>query len=253
MTEILNPLNISPVVWLLTLASAFLVGLSKSGIKGIGMVTIPVMVYLYGAQASVGILLPILIFGDIMALAQYHKSGRFKEILKLFPFAAIGIIGAVLLGNFINDNQFKDAIAGVLLLSLIIMLFNEIRRKKESLSDSLFFRSFFGIIGGFATMIGNAAGPIFNLYILSMRLSKNSFIGTGAWFFLVLNLFKVPFHVFSWHTITTETFHMDILMIPGIAVGAVTGRYIVKFISEKTYRYFIYAVIFLSSIMMFFK
>ena len=107
MTEILNPLNISITVWLLTLASAFLVGLSKSGIKGIGMVTIPVMVFLYGAQASVGILLPILVFGDIMALIQYHKSGRFKEILKLFPYAAVGIIGAVLIGNHINDNQFK--------------------------------------------------------------------------------------------------------------------------------------------------
>ena len=253
MTEILNPLNISITVWLLTLVSAFLVGLSKSGIKGIGMVTIPLMVYLYGAQASVGILLPILVFGDIMALIQYHKSGRFKEILRLFPFAAVGIIVAVLVGSYINDKQFRDAIAGVLLLSLVIMLFNEIRGKKESLSNSIFFRSFFGITGGFATMIGNAAGPIFNLYILSMRMPKNSFIGTGAWFFLALNLFKVPFHVFSWHTITTQTFQMDILMIPGIIVGAIAGKRIVKLIPEKAYRLFIYVVIFLSSVMMFFK
>ncbi len=253
MPEILNPLNISPVAWLLTFASAFLVGLSKSGLKGIGMVTIPVLVYIYGAQASVGILLPILIFGDIMALIQYHKSGRLKEILKLFPFAAIGIIGAVLTGNYINDNQFRDAIAGILLLSLLIMLINEIKGKKNNLSDSIFFRGFFGIGGGFATMIGNAAGPMFNLYILSMRLPKNSFIGTGAWFFLILNLFKVPFHIFSWHTITIETFHLDVLMIPAIFAGAIAGKYIVKFIPEKAYRYFIYTVIFLSSVMMFFK
>ncbi len=256
MTEFLyliNPLNVSPFVWLLTLGSAFLVGLSKSGIKGIGMISIPVMVWLYGAQASVGILLPILVFGDSMALIQYHKSGRIKEILKLFPFAAVGIIGAVLVGSYINDKQFKDAIAGILLLSLLIMLFNEIRGKKESLSNSVFFRSFFGITGGFATMIGNAAGPIFNLYILSMRLPKNSFIGTGAWFFLILNLFKVPFHIFSWHTITADTFHMDILMIPGILVGAIAGKRLVKLIPEKTYRFFIYVVIFISSIMMFFK
>jgi len=188
-----------------------------------------------------------------MALIQYHKSGRFKEILRLFPFAAVGIIVAVLVGSYINDKQFRDAIAGVLLLSLVIMLFNEIRGKKESLSNSIFFRSFFGITGGFATMIGNAAGPIFNLYILSMRMPKNSFIGTGAWFFLALNLFKVPFHVFSWHTITTQTFQMDILMIPGIIVGAIAGKRIVKLIPEKAYRLFIYVVIFLSSVMMFFK
>ncbi len=253
MPEILNPLNTSLAVWILTLASAFFVGLSKSGLKGIGMVTIPLMVFLYGAQASVGILLPILVFGDIMALVHFHRSSRLKEILKLFPFAAIGIIGAVIVGNHINDNQFRDAIAGILLISLLIMLFNEIKGKKKSLSENVFFRGFFGIAGGFATMIGNAAGPLFNLYILSMRLPKNSFIGTGAWFFLILNLFKVPFHIFSWHTITVETFHLDILMIPGIILGAFTGRYIVKFIPEKAYRYFIYTVIFLTSIMMIFK
>ncbi|NPA37156.1 MAG: sulfite exporter TauE/SafE family protein [Chlorobi bacterium] len=253
MNEILNPLNVSPSIWLLTLFSAFLVGMSKSGLKGIGMVTIPLMVYLYGARPSVGILLPILIFGDIMALIYYHKSGRFKEILRLFPFAALGIIAAVITGNHINDEQFRDTIAAILLISLVVMLWNELRGKRKSLSDNPLFRGFFGIAGGFATMIGNSAGPIFNLYILSMRLPKNSFIGTGAWFFLTLNLFKVPFHVFSWHTITAHTFHMDLLMIPGIVAGASAGRFVVKLIPEKAYRLFIYTIIFLSSIMLFFK
>ena len=253
MQEFLNPLNTTPAVWLLTLLSAFLVGLSKSGIKGIGMVTVPLMVYLYGARASVGVLLPILVFGDSIALMQYHRSGRFKEILRLLPYAAIGIIVAVVVGNHIDDKQFRDAIAGILLISLFIMLFNEIKGRKESLSDNLFFRVFFGITGGFATMIGNVAGPIFNLYILSMRLPKNAFIGTGAWFFFTLNILKVPFHVFSWHTITLSTFHLDVLMIPGIILGAFLGKYLVGFIPEKAYRYFIFIVIFLSSVMLFFK
>ncbi len=253
MTEILNPMNTNATVWLLTLLSAFLVGMSKSGIKGIGMVTIPLMVYLYGAKASVGVLLPMLVFGDTMALINFHKSGKIKEIIRLFPFAATGIIAAVIVGNHINDKQFRDAIAVILLVSLFIMFLNELRGKKESLSDKLLFRSFFGITGGFATMIGNAAGPIFNLYILSMRLPKNSFIGTGAWFFFFLNIFKVPFHIFAWHTITPKTFHLDVLMIPGIIAGAYTGKYIVKFIPEKAYRYFIFTIIFLSSLMLLFK
>jgi len=253
MTEFLNPLHTSPTVWLLTLLGAFLTGISKSGIKGIGMATIPLMVYLYGAKASVGILLPILIFGDIMALVNFHKSGKIKEILRLFPYAALGIIAAVIIGNYINDTQFKDAIAIVLLVSLFIMFMNEIKGKKESLANNRFFRAFFGITGGFATMIGNSAGPIFNLYILSMRLPKNSFIGTTAWFFFFLNIFKLPFHVFSWHTITPATFHLDLLMIPGVIAGAYSGKYIVRMIPDKAYRYFIFIVIFLSSLIMFIK
>jgi uncharacterized membrane protein YfcA len=253
MSDLLNPLNTSADIWLLTFLGAFLVGMSKSGIKGIGMVTIPLMVYLYGARASVGILLPVLIFGDIMALVNYHKSGKLKEILRLFPYAAAGIIAAVVTGNYINDKQFRDAIGVILLVSLFIMFLNEMRGKKESLSNNSFFRAFFGITGGFATMIGNSAGPIFNLYILSMRLPKNSFIGTTAWFFFFLNIFKVPFHIFSWHTITMSTFHLDLLMIPAVIAGAFAGKRIVKMIPEKAYRYFIFIVIFLSSLMLLVK
>jgi uncharacterized membrane protein YfcA len=248
----LNPLETTWTVWLLTLLSAFLVGLSKSGLKGIGMIAIPMLVYLYGAKASVGILLPILIFGDLMALYYYHRNVHFKLIIRLIPFAITGILVAVLTGHWINDSQFQVTIAFALLACIGILLYNEWRGKGEVVHNR-WLSGGLGMAGGFATMIGNAAGPIFNLYLLSMKLPKNSFIGTGAWFFLFLNLFKVPFHIGVWKTINWTTFHMDVLMIPGILAGTFLGQYIVRFIPEKGYRIFVYSVITLSAFLLFFK
>ncbi|HEY9045546.1 MAG TPA: TSUP family transporter, partial [Ohtaekwangia sp.] len=87
-------------------------------------------------------------------------------------------------------------------------------------------------------------------YFLSMRLPKNTFIGTTAWFFMVMNWFKVPFHVFAWHTISWNTFLLDLIAIPLIAVGAFLGVVIVRNIPERLYRWFIIGMTLIAAIMM---
>lgn len=253
MLELLNPLHTTWNTWLITLLCAFLIGLSKSGLKGVAMVAIPILAFLYGGKASVGIMLPFLIMGDVMALAFYFKSGKIKYILKLIPWAIIGILIAVYVGNHINDQQFKTTIAVAILLCLALLIYNEIRKSKVKLTDNKVFSSSLGLMGGFATMMGNAAGPIFNLYLLSMRLPKETYIGTGAWFYLFLNCFKVPFHVLSWQTINWQTIQMNVVMFPALFIGALIGKKVVGYIPEKTYRYLIFTVILLSAILLFFK
>ncbi|MBS2098805.1 sulfite exporter TauE/SafE family protein [Carboxylicivirga linearis] len=248
----INPLNTSLNTWLITLFCAFLIGVSKSGLKGTAMVSIPLLAYLYGGKASVGIILPFLIMGDLMALTFYFKSGKIKYIIKLIPWAVVGILIAVYVGNQINDQQFKLTIAIAIIVCLALLLYNEIRKKKINLIDNRFFSGSLGLAGGFATMMGNAAGPIFNLYLLSMRLPKEAYIGTGAWFYLFLNVFKVPFHIISWQTITFKTIQLNFIMFPALLLGAFVGKKVVSYIPEKEYRYLIYSVILLSAILLFF-
>lgn len=253
MAEFLNPLNTSWNTWMITLICAFLIGISKSGLKGLGMVSIPILAYLYGGKASVGILLPFLIMGDLLALSFYSKSGKIRFILKLIPWAIIGILIAVYVGNRISDQHFKYTIALAILACLGLLLYNEFRKSKLNLTSHPAFSGSLGLVGGFATMMGNAAGPIFNLYLLSMRLPKESYIGTGAWFYLFLNCFKVPFHVISWQTIDLKTIQLNTVMFPAILLGALIGKRIVKLIPDKQYRYLIFAVILISAILLFFK
>ena len=250
---LLNPLHVSPFVWLATFACAFINGLSKGGLKGLSMVTVPAMVFLYGGMASTGLLLPILIFSDMLAFRMYRKSAQWSQVKKLLPWVLPGLLIAVVLGKFIHDGTFRDIIAILIIVSLGILLFFDFFGKKINLSKSPILSATTGFLGGFASMIGNAAGPIFNLYLLSTRITKNSFIATGAIFFLTLNLIKVPFHVFVWHSITWPTFHMNLLMIPAIIAGVVTGKKIASYIPEQTFRYLVLVIIALSALLLLVK
>jgi uncharacterized membrane protein YfcA len=250
--EFINPLNSSWTTLGITLLSAFFIGVSKSGLKGLSMFVIPLFAHLYGGKASAGIILPCLIMGDLMALRFFYKSANIKLILRLIPPAVIGILTAVFIGAKISDAHFKYTMGTAILLCLSLLAYNEFKGKID-ISGSKTFSNILGLTGGFATMIGNAAGPIFNLYLLSMRLPKAAFIGTGAWFYLLLNSFKVPFHIVSWETISWQTLQLNLIMFPVLILGTFTGKKIVGYIPEKPYRYFIYTITLLSAILLFIK
>lgn len=251
-TELINPLSTDWFTWSITILSAFFIGVSKAGLKGLSMFIIPLFAHFYGGKASVGILLPCLLAGDLMALRFYYKNANIKLILRLIPPAVIGILAAVFIGTKISDAQFKHTMGTAILVCVGLLLYNEFKGK-INISNSKVFSNALGLSGGFATMIGNAAGPIFNLYLLSMRLPKAAFIGTGAWFYLLLNSFKVPFHIVSWQTITWQTFHLNLVMIPILISGAFIGKRIVSIIPEKPYRFLIYTITLISAIFLFIK
>ncbi len=253
MEALLNPLHTDWTTWWLTILCALVAGLSKSGLKGFAMINIPILAHLYGGMASVGILLPFLIFGDTFAVIYYRRSAEWKYIKKLLPWAIIGIALAVFVGKYVNDDQFRTTIAIAILICLAILVYRDVINGSVDLTKKQWFSSSLGLSGGFATMIGNAAGPIFNLYLMSMRLPKETFIGTGAYFYLVLNLIKVPIHVVYWKSITLETFQLNLVCLPVLIIGAFIGKRVVKLIPEKAYRIFVMGVITISAIMLFFK
>ncbi len=168
----------------------------------------------------------------------------------MLPWALIGVGAGVLVGRVISDIVFNRLLAVVVLTGIVLMILQDMR-KKASIPDYWWFAMGLGLLGGFATMIGNAAGPIMALYLLSMRLPKNIYIGTGAWFFFIVNVFKVPFHVGIWKTITVQSLLFDVLMIPAIALGALLGIWLVKFFPEKAYRIFIIATTLFSALLLF--
>lgn len=216
------------------------------------MINIPLLANLYGGMASVGILLPFLIFGDIFALVYYRRSAEWKYIKILFPWALAGVLIATFFGRYINDEQFRISIGIAIIICLALIVYKDIYGGKQVLSDKKWFSSSLGLSGGFATMIGNAAGPIFNLYLMSMRLPKNVFIGTGAIFYLILNLLKFPIQMFYWDSISLKSLQLNFVLLPVLLTGAFIGKRIVKYIPEKAYRYFVIGVISVSAIMLFF-
>ncbi len=237
--------------WVLLGISGLLIGMSKTGISGVGLMVVPLLANAFGGRPSVGLLLPILIFADIFAVTWYNRHARWKYIIRLLPWAFAGIILATLVGKSISDQTFNRLLAGLIIGGIAILVWRDIRSDKLKIPQSRWFAGGLGLLGGFATMIGNAAGPVMALYLLSMRLPKNSYIGTGAWFFFIVNLSKVPLHIWSWKTITLNSFMLDVMVIPAVAAGAFLGIWLVRLLPEKFYRLLVIVTTLLSALLLF--
>lgn len=242
--------DFSLIQWILLSICAIFVGMSKVGIAGISMFYIPVLALIFGGKPSTGILLPMLMMADIFGVAFYHRHAEWKYLVKLLPWAFVGIGIGLWVGKVVNDEWFKNIIAFLVFGGVGIMLWREKQNRTNSFPHSWWFAAIMGILGGFATMIGNVAGPIFAIYMLSMNLPKNAFIGTGAWFFLIVNFFKFPLQVWVWNNIGWKTIIIDLMMLPAIALGAFLGIWIVRKIPEKTYRTFVIIVTVLSAFLL---
>ncbi len=236
--------------WFIIIICAFLIGMAKAGIAGTGMIVIPLLAQLYGGKASSGFLLPILIIADIAAVIYYNRHARWDHIFRLMPWTVTGVIAGTWVGDAISDQVFTLLLTIFVIGGVLIMLWRD-SKKEVKVPSHWSVAAILGFLGGFTTMVGNAAGPVLALYLLSMKLPKNNFIGTAAWFFFIINVIKVPFHVFVWHTISTDSFVINLSLAPAIIGGIFLGIWIVKFISNTWYRYFIMATLVLSIVFLF--
>lgn len=252
MLTILESFELSTDQWFWLILCALFVGMSKTGIAGLGMLIVPILATIFGGKNSAGILLPMLSMADVFAVFYYHRHAKWKYILKLLPATVAGVLIGLFVGNMVNDQQFKHLMAAIVLVGVVIMIWRERKVNAQAIPHNWLFSSIAGLLGGFSTMIGNAAGPVMSIYFLSMMLPKNSFIGTGAWFFMIINLFKIPFHIMVWETIDMRSFTLDLAMLPIIMVGAFLGFKLVKYIPEKPYRLFIIVTTALAAIRLFY-
>ncbi|NOT76795.1 MAG: sulfite exporter TauE/SafE family protein [Cyclobacteriaceae bacterium] len=226
--------------------------MAKTGVHGAGMLCVPLFAIVYGGKLSSGLMLPLLVIADVMGVWYYHRHASFAHLKILFPWAALGVIAGSWAGNYIPEDTFRVIMAITIFASLIAMIWLELGGK-EKIPDSIYLGIAAGFLGGFTSMVGNLAGTVMVIYFLSMRLPKNVFIGTTAWFFLVVNWFKVPFHIWVWHTINIDGWILALYLTPAIVLGAFLGIAFVKKMSENVYRWFIVAMTLVAAIVMLLK
>lgn len=247
----LSMLLLSPQEWGMLFLSALLIGMSKAGIQGISLLAVPMMAMTFGAKPSTGVILPILCMADLLAVWYYRRIADWRYVFKPLPAALAGFALALLVDRFVPPTEFKHLMGGCLLAVLAVMLWSDYRGKENRLSACWWYGPLFGLLGGFTTMIGNAAGPVMAIYLLSLKMPKYSFVGTNAWFFLVVNYLKIPVQVLAWDNITPQTLMLDACTIPFVVLGGAVGIIIVKRLPEKGFRHFTTAVTCLSVLMLF--
>lgn len=219
--------------WLFAGAAAILVGLSKTGMPGVAIPAIWLMVEAFegDAKLSVGAILPMLLVADVFAVAYYRRHAQWDRLWRLFPYVLLGMAPALLILRQTSGEGLRPLLGGLILALLAL----EVGRKWfgwEHMPAAWWFVVATGALAGFGTALGNAAGPVMSIYLIATGLPKQQFMGTAAWFFLIVNAAKVlPF--WSLGMITPTTLAFDLRLAPVVVVGSVLGILLLPVIPQR--------------------
>lgn len=219
----------------LGVGAALLVGFSKTGMPGAGIPAVALMAEAFGADTklSVGAILPILIVGDLFAIAYYRRHAEWKRLAELAPFVIVGMLPGYVVLRYIPHDWLRVLIGSIILALLALQVFRHFFAR-EKMPDQNWFVALTGVVAGFGTAVGNAAGPIMSIYFVSRKFDKQQFLGTAAWFFFLVNVSKIPFYAYL-GMITPQTLKFDLLLVPIVAVAAIAGAMALKKIPQRTF------------------
>lgn len=226
-----------PATWAVALAAATCVGMAKTGFGGLGIVSVLLFAQLFPAKESTGALLPLMIFGDLIGVSIYRRHASWVELGRLLPATFAGIFCGWLVMPRIPDGSF-GMFLGWFILGLMALTILQRRFPKVLLTaaEHPLLGLFAGWSTGVATMLANAAGAITAFYFLARRMDKLTFVGTAAWFFLVVNLSKVPFSA-QLGLMTTESLKFDLVLLPAVAAGGALGRFLLRKVPQRPFEW----------------
>lgn len=206
------------------------------------MLHVVIFAIVFGSKASTGVLLPMLIIGDLMAICFFGKKAQWGQFRKLLPPTVIGVILGSLVMKDLDEVVFKPLV-GIIILALTVMQVFRIWRPKafEHIPHHRMFAWTLGLLAGVTTMLANAAGPIVALYLLAVAMPKMELVGTSAWFFLTINIIKLPFSYFVLDLINLESLAIDVAFAPAILLGMLVGRWLLKRMPQKAFDSFLLA------------
>jgi uncharacterized membrane protein YfcA len=227
-------LNFHAWEWILAVLGALLVGVAKTGITGLSLLFVAIFAAIMPARRSTGVVLPLLILGDVVAFLSYRRHAHWAHVWRLFPWAAAGVVSGFFAMGRMDDRQTSVAIGAIVIALTALHLVRRARPGLPQEERARWFAPLIGVLAGFTTIVSNAAGPLMVIYLLAMRLPKMEYMGTGAVFFLLLNLFKIPF-MMALGLITQGSLTLNLVLAPAVIAGSVLGRWLLGWINQRMF------------------
>jgi uncharacterized membrane protein YfcA len=231
--------------------AAYIVGLSKTGLPGSGLIAIPLFATVFDGRLITGATLPVLLFADLFALRWYRQHARWDVLKPLAVWVGLGYVFGIAFFIVVGSatRSLEVAIGGIVLLIVAIQLWRLFRGAPQRQATTGAAAAF-GTTGGFTTFVANAAGPVINTYLAALGLPKHEHLGTSAWLYFSINLSKIPFYIAlgEWTTggrfFTWDSLAFDAVLIPGVLAGVFSGRSLFHRLPQRA---FLLAVLVLSA------
>lgn len=238
-------MSLEPWQWALGATAALMVGISKTGIPGIGILVVPLLAAVFGGRLSAGVMLPMLIMGDVFAVAWYRRHARWDKLVGLLPWVvfgmALGTAALKITGDAKGSKDLTDIVIGAMVLSMLALHLLRNRLGEQFAPTSPAGVASTGAGAGFATTVSNAAGPIMQMYLAAHRMPKEQFMGTIAWYFFIINVSKFPIYVVlsamipARPLVTASSLAFNAAVFPVIVVGVFIGRWLLPRIPQKMF------------------
>ncbi|WP_324785830.1 sulfite exporter TauE/SafE family protein [Streptomyces sp. H51] len=226
--------------------AALLVGFSKTAVSGANTVSLAVFAAVLPARASTGVLLPVLIAGDVLAVLTYRRHAHWPTLWRLFPAVAAGVVVGTLFLVWADDAVVRTSIGAILLLMAAVTVWRRRTADVGRVPGPVTGRAgrvkarAYGVLGGFTTMVANAGGPVMSLYLLSAGFRKLGFLGTSAFFFLIVNVSKLPFSA-GLGLIDGRSLLLDAALAVFVVPGALLGKWAVTRINQRLFEQLVIA------------
>ncbi|AIJ11902.1 sulfite exporter TauE/SafE family protein [Streptomyces lividans] len=220
--------------------AALLVGFSKTAVSGANTVSLAIFAAVLPARASTGILLPVLIAGDVLAVLTYRRHAHWPTLWRLFSAVGVGVVVGTLFLVWADDAVVRTSIGVILLFMAAVTVWRRRRADADGQPDEVTSRTgrvkarSYGVLGGFTTMVANAGGPVMSMYLLSAGFRKLGFLGTSAFFFLIVNVSKLPFSA-GLGLIDGHSLLLDAALVVFVVPGAFLGKWAVDRINQRLF------------------
>ncbi len=215
--------------------SVLFTGIAKAGIPGASSVIVPILAICMGGKISVGFILLVSFVASFTSAIKNRTDINWKALLKVLPWALIGICVGAWVGDISNERMFFFLLSIVILVGCAITIIQHIKHSafRDPYGISVVV---IGLVAGFSAMIGNATGPLISTLFLLQRFPKKQFIHTYVWFCLITDFIKIPFHIFLWDSITVDLLLLGLYTLPIMVIGLFVGFWLTKVLSDRVYQ-----------------
>ncbi|GAA3783722.1 sulfite exporter TauE/SafE family protein [Streptomyces phyllanthi] len=238
--------HMTPLEFAALAFAALLVGFSKTAVSGANTVSLAIFAAVLPARASTGVLLPLLIVGDVLAVVTYRRHAHWPTLWRLFPAVGAGVVLGTVFLLWADDGIVRNSIGVILLFMAAVTVWRRRTSERQEDPDEVTTRAgrvkarSYGILGGFTTMVANAGGPVMSMYLLSAGFRKLGFLGTSAFFFLIVNVSKVPFSA-GLGLIDGPSLLLDAALALFVVPGAFLGKWAVHRINQRLFEQLVIA------------
>ena len=268
--------TLTAITWILLMVVASLCGIAKTALPGAATIAVALCAAVMPAKESTGVILLMLMTGDLLAVWSYRRDADFRMLRRLVPAVLTGV-GAGALFLHLASNDSTRRLIGVILLLLVAITLTQRRSTSRRAPDGAsaaqapsppaptletreatttlatsttsgrLARLVYGSLAGFTTMVANAGGPVTSMYFLACRYPVKAFLGTTAWFFFLVNLVKLPFSI-SAGLVNTTTMSLTAICAPVVIVSALAGRRLAERMDQRVFEPVIVALTIISAL-----